>query len=61
MYTNVRKGVIIKNSGSRKAYRVDVIFNSSQMNKEKQTAGLPSTTGNPSGKGRDNYPPKPKR
>jgi hypothetical protein len=31
------------------------------MSKTKGNAGYPSTTGNPSGGGRDNNPPKPKK
>lgn len=31
------------------------------MSKSKGSAGKPSTTGKPSGKGRDNDPPKPKK
>ena len=31
------------------------------MSKTKGNAGFPSTTGKPSGGGRDNNPPKPKR
>lgn len=31
------------------------------MAKSKGKAGFPSGTGNPSGKGRDNNPPKPKK
>ena len=42
----------------RKANRVGINNQMLFMTKEKGTAGYPSTTGNPSGGGRDNDPPK---
>lgn len=61
----------IKICGRRKAYRVGKIYNFFFMSKQNRSstkpaskpggAGWPSTTNNPSGTGRFNNPPRPKK